>query len=225
MTTLEILLLILGAVIFIASFIVPESKSELDAARAAEPEIDPDVPVEPVMEDARTGEPIVEETFEPISLSGIEKLKRREDSLHEMDKAAESVVKKAIAQSPVIPKEKKPAPAEEKAEKPAETEAAVQTEKKTPAEPVPELAQNAKPAKAADSKPKKTAKAKTEAKPQQTQESGDIALSLQPITDNSNKNERVLALHKQGKSNVAIAKELGLGVGEVKLIIDLFKEM
>ena len=32
MTTLEILLLILGAVIFIASFIVPESKSELDAA-------------------------------------------------------------------------------------------------------------------------------------------------------------------------------------------------
>ena len=92
--------------------------SELDAARAAEPEIDPDQPIEPVMEDARTGEPIVEETFEPISLSGIEKLKRREDSLHEMDKAAESVVKKAIAQSPVIPKEKKSAPAAEQHSKP-----------------------------------------------------------------------------------------------------------
>lgn len=197
--------------------------SELDAARAAEPEIDPDVPVEPVMEDARTGEPIVEETFEPISLSGIEKLKRREDSLHEMDKAAESVVKKAIAQSPVIPKEKKPAPAEEKNEK--STEPAVKTEEKPAAKPVAEPAKKEKPAKPAESKPKKTAKAKTEAKPQQTQESGDIALSLQPITDNSNKNERVLALHKQGKSNVAIAKELGLGVGEVKLIIDLFKEM
>lgn len=197
--------------------------SELDAARAAEPEIDPDVPVEPVMEDARTGEPIVEETFEPISLSGIEKLKRREDSLHEMDKAAESVVKKAIAQSPVIPKEKKPAPAEEKDEK--STEPAVKTEEKPAAKPVAEPVKKEKPAKPAESKPKKTAKAKTEAKPQQTQESGDIALSLQPITDNSNKNERVLALHKQGKSNVAIAKELGLGVGEVKLIIDLFKEM
>ena len=197
--------------------------SELDAARAAEPEIDPDVPVEPVMEDARTGEPIVEENFEPISLSGIEKLKRREDSLHEMDKAAESVVKKAIAQSPVIPKEKKPAPAEEKDEK--STEPAVKTEEKPTAKPVAEPAKKEKPAKPAESKPKKTAKAKTEAKPQQTQESGDIALSLQPITDNSNKNERVLALHKQGKSNVAIAKELGLGVGEVKLIIDLFKEM
>lgn len=194
--------------------------SELDAARTAEPEIDPDQPIESVMEDARTGKPIVEETFEPISLSGIEKLKRREDSLHEMDKAAESVVKKAIAQSPVIPKEKKPAPAEEKDEKPA-----VKTEEKPVAKPAAEPAKKEKPAKQAESKPKKTAKAKTEAKPQQTQESGDIALSLQPITDSSNKNERVLALHKQGKSNVAIAKELGLGVGEVKLIIDLFKEM
>ncbi len=191
--------------------------SELDATRTAEPEIDPDVPVEPVMEDARTGKPIVEENFEPISLSGIEKLKRREDSLHEMDKAAESVVKKAIAQSPVIPKEKKAAPAAEKAAKPAETE------KKAAAKP----AEKAKTAKQANSKPKKTTgKAKTEADTQpQKQESGDLALSLQPITDNSSKNERVLALHKQGKSNVAIAKELGLGVGEVKLIIDLFKEM
>lgn len=199
--------------------------SELDAARAAEPEIDPDQPIEPVMEDARTGEPIVEENFEPISLSGIEKLKRREDSLHEMDKAAESVVKKAIAQSPVIPKEKKPAPAEEKDEKPAEP--AVKTEEKPVAKPAAEPAKKEKPVKPAESKPKKTAaKAKTKAKTEaKTPESGDIALSLQPITDSSNKNERVLALHKQGKSNVAIAKELGLGVGEVKLIIDLFKEM
>lgn len=197
--------------------------SELDAARAAEPEIDPDKPIEPVMEDARTGEPIVEKTFEPISLSGIEKLKRREDSLHEMDKAAESVVKKAIAQSPVIPKDKKAAPAGDKAEKPAEP--AVKPEERAAEKPAAKPVEKAKPAKPTETKPKKAAKAKTETKPQQTQESGDIALSLQPITDSSNKNERVLALHKQGKSNVAIAKELGLGVGEVKLIIDLFKEM
>lgn len=39
----------------------------------------------------------------------------------------------------------------------------------------------------------------------------------------TNKNERILMLHKQGKSTVAIAKELGLGVGEVKLVIDLYK--
>ncbi len=40
---------------------------------------------------------------------------------------------------------------------------------------------------------------------------------------NGNNNERILEMHNQGKSNVAIAKELGLGVGEVKLVIDLFE--
>lgn len=38
-----------------------------------------------------------------------------------------------------------------------------------------------------------------------------------------NNNEKILALHKEGKSNMAIAKELGLGIGEVKLVIDLFE--
>lgn len=40
-----------------------------------------------------------------------------------------------------------------------------------------------------------------------------------------NKNEEILRLHNAGKSNMAIAKELGMGVGEVKLVIDLFKGM
>ncbi len=42
---------------------------------------------------------------------------------------------------------------------------------------------------------------------------------------NSNNNERILEMHKQGRSNMAIAKELGLGVGEVNLVIDLFEVM
>lgn len=45
------------------------------------------------------------------------------------------------------------------------------------------------------------------------------------MQDGGNNNERILELHKQGKSNVSIAKELGLGVGEVKLVIDLFEGM
>ncbi len=40
-----------------------------------------------------------------------------------------------------------------------------------------------------------------------------------------NKNEQILELHAAGKSNMAIAKELGLGIGEVKLVIDLFEGM
>lgn len=39
----------------------------------------------------------------------------------------------------------------------------------------------------------------------------------------SNSNERILELHRAGKSNMAIAKELSLGIGEVKLVIDLFE--
>ena len=42
-------------------------------------------------------------------------------------------------------------------------------------------------------------------------------------TENTNNNEAILKLHKLGKSKVEIAKELGLGVGEVSLVIDLFK--
>ena len=43
--------------------------------------------------------------------------------------------------------------------------------------------------------------------------------------DTTNNNDLILKMHKQGKSNVAIAKELGLGVGEVNLVIDLFEVM
>lgn len=38
-----------------------------------------------------------------------------------------------------------------------------------------------------------------------------------------NNNERILGLHKAGNSNITIARDLGLGVGEVKLVIDLFE--
>lgn len=38
-----------------------------------------------------------------------------------------------------------------------------------------------------------------------------------------NNNEKILELNAAGKSNVEIAKELGLGIGEVKLVIDLFR--
>lgn len=41
--------------------------------------------------------------------------------------------------------------------------------------------------------------------------------------DVENNNDKILRLHRAGISNVDIAKELGLGVGEVKLVINLFK--
>lgn len=50
----------------------------------------------------------------------------------------------------------------------------------------------------------------------------DVTLDVSD-TASQNKNERILALHRDGKSNVEIARELGLGMGEVKLVIDLFE--
>lgn len=41
--------------------------------------------------------------------------------------------------------------------------------------------------------------------------------------DTGNNNKKILDLHAGGMSNVDIAKELGIGIGEVKLVIDLFR--
>lgn len=52
---------------------------------------------------------------------------------------------------------------------------------------------------------------------------GNLQLMFATDNNSANNNDRILELHKAGKSNMAIAKELGLGVGEVKLVIDLFE--
>lgn len=53
---------------------------------------------------------------------------------------------------------------------------------------------------------------------------GAESLSESETEDEKNHNDKILRLHKLGKSKTAIAKELGLGVGEVKLVIDLFEQ-
>ncbi len=49
-------------------------------------------------------------------------------------------------------------------------------------------------------------------------------VKTEPFAKKQNSNEAILALYKLGKDKVQIAKELGLGVGEVELVIGLFKE-
>ncbi len=51
----------------------------------------------------------------------------------------------------------------------------------------------------------------------------DLSLAAPGRVGGQNNNDRILELHNAGKSNMAIAKELGLGIGEVKLVIDLFE--
>lgn len=50
-----------------------------------------------------------------------------------------------------------------------------------------------------------------------------VQISAPKKENGINSNERILELHKAGKSNMAVAKELGLGIGEVKLVIDLYE--
>lgn len=57
----------------------------------------------------------------------------------------------------------------------------------------------------------------------QPENSPEIGFMGETVQKGQNNNEKILEMHKQGKSTVAIAKELGLGVGEVKLVIDLYK--
>lgn len=51
----------------------------------------------------------------------------------------------------------------------------------------------------------------------------NIDIQFEPDANVGSNKEKILALHQEGKSNMAIAKSLGLGIGEVKLIIDLFE--
>ena len=51
----------------------------------------------------------------------------------------------------------------------------------------------------------------------------NVEIMFATESNEENSNDRILEMHKAGKSNMAIARELGLGIGEVKLVIDLFK--
>lgn len=48
----------------------------------------------------------------------------------------------------------------------------------------------------------------------------EAALEEEEISDN----EKILELHRQGMSEVGIAKELGIGLGEVRLVIELYEK-
>lgn len=53
-------------------------------------------------------------------------------------------------------------------------------------------------------------------------DTGHVEDSRETDGSGQNSNDRIMGLYKEGKSPMAIAKELGLGIGEVKLVIGLF---
>lgn len=71
----------------------------------------------------------------------------------------------------------------------------------------------------------KSLEIKGQAEPQKGKEPEEVPPLKEKESEEAlkNNNERILKLHQEGKTNVQIARELGLGTGEVKLVIDLFQ--
>lgn len=73
--------------------------------------------------------------------------------------------------------------------------------------------------------PQETARTAPAEIPDAVKPAMDLNFMAAGENDDVNNNDKILKLYRQGKSKVAIAKELGLGVGEVKLVIDLYKRL
>lgn len=75
-------------------------------------------------------------------------------------------------------------------------------------------------------RPKRTLK-KPEPEKAVPAEERDVTLlfsdTMKDGEEENRSNRKILDLHKAGKSNMAIARELGLGIGEVQLVIDLYE--
>ncbi len=231
MTTLEIILMILGLLVFIGSFIVPETKSEMEET---DKQFTQEQIQEMLKEEIKTVRSQVEDTVEETVSYSMEKTERAleritnekltaiseytETVLTDIHKSHEEVlflydmlndkhqnIKETASEVNKAVKEAN------EAFKPMEI-SGLEILQQATVEPVRVVEPAEKPQK----KEKNVAK----------KDPATISLqfdSSQGVADNNN--EKILQLHQKGKSNVAIAKELGLGVGEVKLVIDLFKGM
>ncbi|MGN0131787.1 MAG: DUF6115 domain-containing protein [Lachnospiraceae bacterium] len=217
MTGMEIVLLILGMIIFAASFIIPERKKEADEKSLEIGEEKVKEIIDGQMKEAKEKlQDVVDETltyavekserslerisnekitavseFSETVLEDIHKSHQEVmflyDMLHDKQKNLRETAKEVDRTSAIAKETKNEL---ENAAKMFQEEL-VQEQEQEPAEAEPE----------------------TIAVPE---------VDVENISG-SNNNEKILEMHKQGKSNVAIAKELGLGVGEVKLVIDLFE--
>ena len=86
-----------------------------------------------------------------------------------------------------------------------------------------ELARKRKPS-PAKTKAEEAAQSENQADRKETAKHVDVSMAAAGKNGSRNNNEKIRELHKAGKSNMAIAKELGLGIGEVKLVLDLFAD-
>jgi len=236
MEAIEIVLLIAGVVIFILSFVIPAKREEMsaEAKEAAQKEIRELISTDLESAKGKIGD-IVDET---VSYS-IEKTERSlermtNEKIMAVNEYADTVLGEINKNHTEVMflydmlNDKHQSIKETVAEV---TQTVKQAELMTEGSVVLETAGGNK----AEAESKKAKTEKTTARKTKNEKQTDsmsmmasgFDFNFIPAAeeDGKNNNDKILELHKQGKSNVAIAKELGLGVGEVKLVIGLFEGM
>jgi len=226
MTGMEIVLLILGVVIFIASFMVPESKGKIDGKTLELGEEKVKEIIDGQMKDAKEKlQDAVEETLS----DAVEKSERSLEKVSNEKITAVSEFSETVLED--IHKSHQEVMflydmLQDKQKNLKETAKEVDRTSAIAKETKNEL-ENAAKLLSEDVNPAAKLLEKTEpVREQETNSEPAVLPVVDELSDDGiNNNEKILEMHKQGKSNVAIAKELGLGVGEVNLVIDLFEVM
>ncbi len=234
MGILEIVLLLVGGVIFTLSFVIPAKKEEVSESTKTLAKNEIESLVSREMDNIRSHvDDVVEETMEYAMEKTERSLERLSNEkimavneysdtvLQEIHRNHEEVMflydmlndKHTNLKNTVTEVNKTVKKATETVKEVAETkkeaEAVVQSFQKLTPDSVEAEAEKAV-------EPKQAAEQKS---------AMDISFINNSDAEGRNSNARILELHRQGKSKVAIAKELGLGVGEVKLVIDLYRNV
>ena len=221
MGMLEVVLLIAGIVIFVGSFLLPSGKESGINKEAAKEEIKG-----LVEEEMQTVRSQMQDKMDETSEDALEKAERSLERLTNEKIMAVNEYSDTVLQE--IHKNHEEAmflydmlnnkhanikdtvSKMDQAVKAAENQAKIKTE---------ELREQ-QIEKTAEEKP---VEVQENTEPMESAGSPEIGFMGETAEEGQNNNEKILEMHRQGKSTVAIAKELGLGVGEVKLVIDLYK--
>ena len=218
---LEVVLLIAGIVIFVGSFLLPSGKESGINKEAAKEEIKG-----LVEEEMQTVRSQMQDKMDETSEDALEKAERSLERLTNEKIMAVNEYSDTVLQE--IHKNHEEAmflydmlnnkhanikdtvSKMDQAVKAAENQAKIKTEE--PREQQMEKTSEEKPVEVQEN-----------TEPMESAGSPEIGFMGETAEEGQNNNEKILEMHRQGKSTVAIAKELGLGVGEVKLVIDLYK--
>ena len=250
MGLVEILLIIIGVLAFVGSFVIPEKMSKeakveipeekinqlieeqvKNAAFKIEEKVDETISAaaektERYMERMSNEKVMAIQEYSDTVLGQINKNHEESVFLYDMLNNKYAQVKNTTAEINARVQEWKDdvSGTDNVVELAEEATSVVDVENKTPENVVDEKAKVKKPATKRKPPVKKTALKNTGSNVTKTIEAiPNIEIQFDSESNMGSNKEKILALHQEGKSNMAIAKSLGLGIGEVKLIIDLFE--